>query len=227
MVAISAFVDGARRDGRDVDFTAPADASRSRYLTRMGLADLLEDMRMDHDLRAARKLSRGDNLVELQRFHAVGDVEMLFEDVEQALGRSRATKAMALTIGIYEAGANVPRHADVDSDFLAAQQTHEGSRFSYAVGDAGGLEHCPRKADALFFPDAQGGTAICETVGEPDSGKTFNAYVDELQRPVVELESILKNRSRGLSLAPDTPAPTLARYCDDFVDDEVEEFVGW
>lgn len=135
LVAMAMFMDSQWNIGRPPKLVAPADRQLGNYLSRMRVGELVEDFGGSHDLPGVRRWDQDGYLLELQRFDGEGAPPELARLVEQRLQDEVAANAMHK--GICEIGANVPDHSGRDHGYIAAVTTHNWTRVSFAVGDAG------------------------------------------------------------------------------------------
>lgn len=135
LVAVAMFMDSQWRIGRTPKLIAPSDRQLGNYLSRMRVGELVRDFGGAHDLPAVRSWDQDGYLLELQRFDGADAPPELARLVEERLRDETAAGAMHK--GICEIGANVSDHSGQDHGYIAAVTTHNWSRVSFAVGDAG------------------------------------------------------------------------------------------
>lgn len=130
-------IDSQSRKDRAISFTGPKAPNVANYLSRMGLAEVLDSYEVAHRLPPVNANASLDerSLVKLARFSTDEDVGGLlniisYQDIGAPLRRV-VSKSLA------EAGCNVPEHAQVDYGFIAAQVTHTGTMLRFAVADGG------------------------------------------------------------------------------------------
>lgn len=148
LVAIAAFVEGQVRRGRRVVLRAPRRPELARYLSRMRLGRVLDDVQVEHDLPPVSAWDTGSRLVELRRFTGTSEPDEL---AHMLLERTRdlPTVADALHQCVAEIGGNVPEHSGQAWGYVAAQTTFRDTVVQFAVGDAG------RGVAAGFAPTRQ------------------------------------------------------------------------
>jgi hypothetical protein len=138
LVTIAAHAERVKAQGHQIKLLAPADPNRARYLSRMGIREVMEELGVEHDLPPVRRHAEAErSLVELSRFQGTSGAEAIAEMVFDRLYRNDLVAAKAMHKAICELGTNVPEHAGVDGGFLAAQVTHNGSQIRFAVADSG------------------------------------------------------------------------------------------
>lgn len=184
LVAIAALADQATAAGQ-VIFTAPENPSVARYLARMHLDRLLEELGVDHQLPAVHEQPRADVLVELTRIADAHDADRLAQMVHRVVEPADPTAASALYVGLTEIGNDVPRHAQRPYGFLAAQKTYQGRELLFAVADGGvGVYETLRRYGAR---DAQHALRLAVVEGATEipnesSGGTLRDVAAELCR---------------------------------------------
>lgn len=148
LVAIAAFAEGQVRRGRRVVLRAPRRPELARYLSRMRLGRVLDDVRAEHDLPPVSEWDTGRRLVELRRFTGTAEPDEL---AHMLLERTRDVPAVADALHqcVAEIGGNVPEHSGQPWGYVAAQTTFRDSVVQFAVGDAG------RGVAAGFAPERQ------------------------------------------------------------------------
>lgn len=165
LVLIASTVEAAREAGRAVHVHRPHNEDQQRYLSRMGLADVLDQMGVDADLPSViRRNTRGPNdLLELRRFDEEDRADklaaLLFELVEQ----DDPNLAPSLHDAVAEMAGNAATHSTKGHGFLAAQTTHGGEKVHFAVADSGvgvwqnlgafGLENEGAALNAVLSPE--------------------------------------------------------------------------
>lgn len=136
LVMLAALSERAQREARVVRLLAPQDVHVARYLSRMRLGAVLEELGHSHDLPAVNAWDRGSDLLELRRFQGTAEPDelgrMLFDRT-----RDNLQLAKALHQSVAETCVNVPDHARRSWGYVAAQTTYGGSVVHFAVGDAG------------------------------------------------------------------------------------------
>jgi hypothetical protein len=135
LVAIAMFAESQSQIGRLPRLYAPADVNRARYLSRMGVGEIVSSLGGAHDLPATRLWDQEGYLLELQRFDGEDAPPELARLVEARL--VDGPSAEAVHKGICEIGANVPDHSGRAHGYVAAVTTHGASRVAFAIGDAG------------------------------------------------------------------------------------------
>ncbi len=143
----------SRVAGGTVIFEAPRARSVARYLARMRLGSVPDNLGQEHDLPAVREWDAGHELVELRRFFGESEpeelAEMLFAKTETEIAVARA-----LHQSVAELGVNVPQHSGLEYGYVAAQTTYGGTVVQFAVGDGGrgvaaGFDPAPNDARAI------------------------------------------------------------------------------
>lgn len=139
LVTIAAYAERQVTRGRDVKVLTPENESRARYVSRMGLGDVLSKMgsAVRHNLPSVNRNPLKGRLVELQRFDGTSGATALAEIVFDTVERFDAIAASAVYRAIAELGTNVPEHAGVESGFVASQVVDHGTELRFAVGDCG------------------------------------------------------------------------------------------
>jgi hypothetical protein len=136
LVMLAALAEGQARLDRTLRLIAPAEPSIARYLARMRLGQVLEELGHEHELPQVRSWDTGSELAELRRFEGVEEPDrlglVLFD--KTAADRDVAT---ALHQSVAEVGVNVPEHSERSGGYLAAQSTSGGSVVQFAIGDSG------------------------------------------------------------------------------------------
>jgi anti-sigma regulatory factor (Ser/Thr protein kinase) len=155
LVGIAALAEWHITRGQEVRLVGPIDDSRARYLARMGLGDVLDELKAEHDLPTTRSVTHG-TLLELQRFdgqRGAADLAERVLELHKGIDRDAADR---LHSALIEVGANVPDHSGLPHGYIAAQMTHSRSVLRFAVADSGtGVrtslrEHSPADdADAI------------------------------------------------------------------------------
>lgn len=137
LVGLAAFLDRETRNGRSAVVVKPEDLGLARYLSRMGVGRLLDEMEIDHDfpdVRADASLN-GTSLVELRRFRDEGEVAQMIEILTHRDLPNELRDVMCTLLS--EMGNNVPQHAQVQHGFIAAQVVNYGTILRLAVADTG------------------------------------------------------------------------------------------
>lgn len=119
-----------------IRFLAPGEPNVARYLARMGLAAMLDELDVTHDLPGVQAYPV-TTLVELRRFDGTSGATDIAEKVFHTLKNSDLEVAKSLYQAICELGTNVPEHAGRPDGFVAAQVVPRGNVVRFAVGDAG------------------------------------------------------------------------------------------
>jgi anti-sigma regulatory factor (Ser/Thr protein kinase) len=136
LVTIATLAERAVDDGHVLDFAAPEDGDCCRYLHRMGLAEVLEGLDVDHALLPVRRHFTGDRLLELRRFDADADaVDQLAEQVYRIFEDEGG--AGTLYDAIDEVAQNVVEHSGSSGGWVALQQFARTAEVSFAVADSG------------------------------------------------------------------------------------------
>lgn len=135
LVALAVFAEEQASMGRRPYVFAPSDATRARYLSRMHLPWIIEELEGGHDLPQTTEWQQSDRLLELQRFDGRDAAEHLGFLVHERLEDPELAHAMHASI--CEVGINVPDHSGRQHGYIAAATTYQSSRISFAVGDAG------------------------------------------------------------------------------------------
>lgn len=141
IVALACIAEAARSRGFELDVLAPASDDVARYVSRMGLGEVLDRCGARHTLPVVNHHNRADVLVECRwaRAESIGDVsELVNERLWEAGVDARTTDVV--TMAVYELADNVRTHAASEGGFICAQTYELGTpreRLDVAVGDAG------------------------------------------------------------------------------------------
>lgn len=135
LVAIATFAESQAQIGRRPRLYAPQSTARARYLSRMHLGRVIEELGGEHNLPATNEWDQEGRLLELQRFDGTAEAENLGRLVFERLNDD--STAMAMHTAICEIGANVPDHSGREHGYICAVTIPSSGRVSFAVGDAG------------------------------------------------------------------------------------------
>jgi hypothetical protein len=97
----------------------------------------MTDMGATHDLPTVREHDVGVNLLPITAFEGPRDAARLADHVRQLVERDNEVAADALAMSIAALGENVAEHSRQPRGYAAAQLTHGGTLFRFAVADAG------------------------------------------------------------------------------------------
>lgn len=202
LVAVVAFADRAAEDA-DVTLVAPADPSVARYLSRMRVDRVLDDLGVRHDLPVVREHAHDDVLLELAAFTSAADVDALAGIVHRAVEPVGEEVASALHDGVVETGDNVPRHARRPRGYLAAQKVRQGRDLMFAVADAGvGVLTTLRASGAV---DDASALELAVTDGVTETpGRSSGSGLSEVVRHLSALGGHLCVVSGGAALTAST-----------------------
>jgi hypothetical protein len=137
LVSVAAFVDAAVEEGRELEVSGPYRLECRRYMSRMRLGQILDELEVKHDLPPIRKeRDLKKRLLEVSLIETEADAFKLAKLVEAKVSRVNADAADALWDSLNEMGDNVPEHAE-SVGFMAAQTMPLTDEIHFAVADAG------------------------------------------------------------------------------------------
>jgi hypothetical protein len=141
LVLLSCLLSSAFIDDREIVFLGPSSSATARYLARMGLGNVLDQVWIEHGLPSANRHDQTDRLLELQQFESAGEVDDL---VERVVKRVTPTvppgQRQAFVDALVEVAHNAVEHSVTGVGFFAAQVFGAGSETAevrFAVGDWG------------------------------------------------------------------------------------------
>jgi hypothetical protein len=171
LVVLAFLVDMAGTREWPVSFTPPRMWDPKVYLSRMGLADLLDDAGCSTSLPVVQHHAPDSRFVELQRFDASQPAEDIVDLIETRLSDwGDGYLQTTLYDTMFELGLNVEEHAD-EPGFVAAQ-CYQNRRVCVAVGDFGiGIEASLADAGHEFDTPAE---AIIKAATTRLSAKDIN-----------------------------------------------------
>lgn len=137
LVTLAAYAHRARDKGRSVHLSRPQSEDVANYVSRAHLGQVLVDMGATHDLPSVREHAVGVNLLPITEFKGPRDAAQLAEHVRYLVERDNELAADALAMSISALGENVAEHSHQPRGYAAAQLTHGGTVFRFAVADAG------------------------------------------------------------------------------------------
>lgn len=185
IVGLSAFIDEQVRKRRIIHFTGPRDANVARYLTRIGLAKLLEEFDISHSLPNINMNAAIDEktIVGLRRFSETDDVAGVLAILNYQAVPQESQRVVSRALG--EAGCNVPDHAQVSHGYIAAQVAQNGSALGFAVGDSGVGVYRPFMTQGATSERHALKLALTghSRTGDPDRGTGLKGIVEALSKP--------------------------------------------
>lgn len=138
LVGVASFAESVVENGGSVHLYPPSDPSVGRYLSRMHLGVVLDELGISHRLPSHSTELSSDALIELRSFGGdeIDDLGKLVHGAAEGRGAS-ADAAGQLFRGLIEASQNVPQHSGRSGGYVAAQKTHKKPELRFAVADSG------------------------------------------------------------------------------------------
>jgi hypothetical protein len=137
LVAIAAYAHKARVRGRTVHVTRPKSDDVANYVARARLGKQLEEIGATHDLPSVREHDVGDSLLAVTPFEDARGAEDLATRVWEVVNDQDPDAAAIMHMSLSAMGENVIEHSRSSRGYAAAQKTHGGTVFRFAVADAG------------------------------------------------------------------------------------------
>ncbi|TDN42550.1 hypothetical protein EDF64_11125 [Curtobacterium flaccumfaciens] len=137
LVAIAAYAHKARTRGRAVHVLRPKSDDVANYVARARLGKQLEDVGATHDLPSVREHEVGDSLLTVTPFVDARGAEELATRVWEVVHDQDEDAAAIMFMSLTAMGENVLEHSRSPRGYAAAQKTHGGTVFRFAVADAG------------------------------------------------------------------------------------------
>lgn len=135
LVGLAALMEDQTHHGRPPVLIGPTSDNHSRFLSRMGLGALVEELGGSHDLLPVTAWDQSKFLLELQRFDGNNAAGALATVVREQLPDGAV--ANAVHKGICEIGANALEHSLASHGYIAVVTTPGSREITFAVSDAG------------------------------------------------------------------------------------------